>query len=104
MKQKEYVYICSAYRGNVKENVEQARKYSRYAVEAGYIPITPHIYFTQFLDDNNDAERQQAIEMNMQLLMHCKEIWVFGNEISTGMSYEIMKAQEYNIPIVRKRI
>ena len=36
------VYICSPYAGDVATNVENARRYSRFAVEAGYIPIAPH--------------------------------------------------------------
>ena len=47
-KQKEYdlnkfrplVYICSPFSGDVEKNVEAAKKYSRAAVEKGYIPIT----------------------------------------------------------------
>ena len=32
------VYICSPYRGNTNENIENARKYSRFAV---YITVFP---------------------------------------------------------------
>ena len=31
------VYICSPYAGDVEANVENARRYSRFAVDAGYI-------------------------------------------------------------------
>lgn len=47
------VYICSPYAGNVSENIENARKYSRFAVDKGYIPVAPHLLFPQFLNDNN---------------------------------------------------
>ena len=36
------VYICSPYRGNTNENIENARKYSRFAVVHHSIPIAPH--------------------------------------------------------------
>jgi hypothetical protein len=42
------VYICSPYSGNVNHNIKMAQKYSRFAVYKNFIPITPHIYFTQF--------------------------------------------------------
>ena len=45
------VYICSPYRGNTNENIENARKYSRFAVIHHSIPIAPHLLFPQFLDD-----------------------------------------------------
>ncbi len=39
------VYICSPYSGDVKANVKAARKYCRYAVDKGYMPIAPHLLF-----------------------------------------------------------
>ena len=45
------VYICSPYSGEVERNLEMARKFSRFAVDRHYLPITPHIYFTQFMND-----------------------------------------------------
>ena len=45
------VYICSPYAGDVQANTEAARRYSRFAVETGYIPIAPHLLFPQFLND-----------------------------------------------------
>ena len=44
------VYICSPYAGDIEVNVAAARRYSRFAVDAGYIPIAPHLLFPQFLD------------------------------------------------------
>jgi len=41
------VYICSPYAGNIEENVYNARRYSRFAVEKGYLPITPHLLYPQ---------------------------------------------------------
>ena len=43
------VYICSPYSGNVNRNIEMARKYSRFAVDKYYLPIAPHLLFTQFI-------------------------------------------------------
>lgn len=46
------IYICSALRGNVDENIRKARCFCEYvAREYQAIPIAPHIYFTQFLND-----------------------------------------------------
>ena len=39
------VYICSPYAGDVERNTAAARRYSRFAVDAGYIPIAPHLLF-----------------------------------------------------------
>ena len=87
------VYICSPYSGDTNRNIENARKYSRYAVDNGYLPITPHIYFTQFMDDNDPTERRTALHMNNILLSRCKELWVFGSVYSKGMKQEISQAK-----------
>lgn len=61
------VYICSPYsHGCINTNIEKARKYSRFAVDKHYLPITTHIYFTQFMDDtiyhrSTDNSRKRAI-------------------------------------------
>ena len=44
------VYICSPCRGDYENNIQRAKEYSRAAVEKGVIPVTPHIYLTQFMD------------------------------------------------------
>lgn len=94
------VYICSPYasQGTIEENVERARKYSRAAVQNKLVPITPHIFFTQFMDDSVDWERQWALEMGLELIEECNFLWVFG--IPTGgMIPEIKKAESLGIPI-----
>ena len=52
------VYICSPYAGDVETNVDAARRYSRFAVEQGYIPVAPHLLFPQFLNEESPKERQ----------------------------------------------
>ena len=47
------VYVCSPYRGDVEKNIELARKYSRFTFEEKNIPITPHLLYPQFLNDND---------------------------------------------------
>lgn len=42
------IYVCSPYKGNTKENVKNARLYSRFITFLGLLPITSHIYSTQF--------------------------------------------------------
>lgn len=87
------VYICSPLAGDLVKNQENARTYCRFAVEAGCVPIAPHIYFTQFMNDNDRKERDLALFMDIVLLSKCAELWVFGEEITSGMSIEIEKAK-----------
>lgn len=90
------VYICSPYAGDVTANVENARRYSRFAVDMGYIPIAPHLLFPQFLCDDNPKERQLGLFFGNALMSKCSEVWVFGEYISSGMEAEIRRAKWKN--------
>lgn len=84
------VYVCSPYLGDVDENLERAKRYSRYVLDKGFIPITPHLFLPQFMDDK--TERNLAIFIDLVLLSKCAEVWVFGEQISEGMEIEISYA------------
>ena len=87
------VYICSPYAGDVDGNVAAAQRYSRYAVDNGYIPIAPHLLFPQFLHDSDPKERQLGLFFGNALMSKCAEVWAFGDTISPGMAAEIKRAK-----------
>ena len=87
------VYICSPYAGDIEANVAAARRYSRFAVDEGYIPIAPHLLFPQFLNDAEPAERELGLFFGNALISKCSEVWVFGSRISSGMEAEINRAK-----------
>lgn len=91
---KKMIYICSPYSGDIETNTENARRYSRFAVDNGYMPIAPHLLFPQFMSEKE--EREEAMRMNIVLLGKCEQVWVFGDELTTGMDYEIAKAKMWN--------
>lgn len=87
------VYICSPYTGDIETNVANARRYCRFAVEEGYIPhLASHLLFPQFFDNTDVAERELGLFFGNALMSKCAEVWVFGNNISSGMSSEIKRA------------
>lgn len=93
------VYICSPYSGDTERNVDNAKRYSRFAVDRHYLPVTPHIYFTQFMNDAIPDERDISIFMNWVLMSKCVELWVFGDIISSGMKAEINRAKRKRMKI-----
>jgi len=93
------VFICSPLAGDVEHNLEQARRFCRFAVTKGAIPLAPHLLFPQFMDDSDKIERNLAIFMGLVLLSKCHELWCFGNKISSGMAIELEKAKRLGIPI-----
>lgn len=90
------VYVCSPLSGDVEKNIANARRYSRFAVERGYIPIAPHLLFPQFLNDKDPVERELGLHFGNALMSHCSEVWVFGETISAGMDAEIRRAKRKN--------
>ena len=95
------VYICSPYAGDVDGNVENARRYSRFACDRGCIPVTPHLLYPQFLDDGNAEDRRLGLFFGIVLLTKCEELWVFGKRLSPGMIREVAKAKGRGMPIRR---
>lgn len=94
--EKAMVYVCSPLSGDVEKNTANARRYSRFAVERGYIPIAPHLLFPQFLNDKDPVERELGLHFGNVLMSHCSEVWVFGEIISAGMDAEIKRAKKKN--------
>lgn len=65
----------------------------------GVLPLAPHLYFTQFLKDEDAQERATGIRFGMQWLEAADEVWVFGETISEGMAVEIKRAHELQKPV-----
>ena len=90
------VYIASAYSGDIERNVELTKAYSRYAADAGAIPLNPILNLHGVLDERTD--RAKAMEIDLSLLKRADELWVFG-EPTAGMRREIAEAKKTGIPV-----
>ena len=99
LKYRPLVYVASAYSGDVITNIEKAKQYCRFSLEQGQIPLAPHLMFPLFMNDDNLAERELAIFMDVILLGKCDELWVFGDSISERMAVEIEVAKKRRQPI-----
>jgi len=96
------IYVCSPYRGDKEKNLKKACAYCKSIAFWGNLPVAPHLYFPQFLDDDNHDERMNGIKMGLELLKDCDAMHVYGNDITEGMEMEIRKAIELEIPIMFK--
>lgn len=87
------VYICSPYRADtpegVQENLDNVKRYFRFALDMGYAPLATHFAVCSILDDNKPEERNAGISLDTRYLSMCEELWVFGSRISEGMRHEI---------------
>lgn len=91
------VYICSPFAGDTRNNIEKARRYCAFAVERGYIPYASHLFFPQFLKDDDPEQRGLGLFMGLVYLDGCRECWVFGDMVSDGMAAEIERAKKRGI-------
>lgn len=91
------VYICSPYAGDVESNTAVARRYCRFAVDKGALPLAVHLLFPQFMSE--DTERDLTLHMGEIILSKCKELWCFGSRISEGMKRELETAGRRGIAI-----
>lgn len=100
------VFISSRFRADTIEgrdkNVAQAVHLAREAMNMGYLPILPHLYFPSLLDDFDVEARGQGIVAGLVLLEDCDELVVYDDDgISDGMAIEIAywKAKKQRDPI-----
>lgn len=96
----EKVFICSPMKGDVEQNLKLAKFAARVLINSGYIPIAPHLYIPQFLDDNDQYERIKGIKMGVELMKECDRMWIIGTTITNGMEYEINEAKKAKVPAI----
>lgn len=96
----EKVFVCSPMKGDVEKNLKLAKFAARVLINSGYIPVVPHLYFPQFLDDNDQYERIKGIKMGVELMKECDRMWIIGTTITNGMEYEINEAKKAKVPAI----
>ena len=92
------VYICSPLGGDVADNLEQAKSYTKYALMCGTAPVVPHFY-ALCLDDNAPKDREIGLAAGLSLLWFCDELWLFGDTVTDGMKNELQFCKNLNIRV-----
>ena len=106
---KELIYICSPLRPQSQdpheadlvlfENLFRARSARELVKDLGAIPVCPHLYFPQFLDDELPEERELGMQLALAALRRCHAVYVFSEHITPGMVREIAEAAKRDIPV-----
>ena len=76
---------------------ERVRGLSRQLVALGVMPVAPHLYLPQLLDEV--TEREQALRFCLELVDTCDEVRVFGGRVTAGMKREVEYAKRRGIPV-----
>ena len=99
----ERIYIISRFRANTEKeqkfNCDVARYVCRQIAAAGGIPVAPHLFYTQFLDDSFEDDRERGIEMGLNDLRRSKEylLVLVDGKLSSGMKRELAEAARLNM-------
>jgi hypothetical protein len=96
------VYICHPYSADPEGNVRAVRAICRAVVEEGHLPIAPHLYLPAFVDEA--TERALALALCLELVTMCDEVWVYGDEPTSGMRQEILHAARLGILCREKKV
>jgi hypothetical protein len=94
MTHRKKVYVVSPYAGDVQGNTEAAKRYCRYVIGKGCMPIASHLLYPRILEDDDPAERELGLMFGLALLAVSDEVWVFSaHGVSDGMKQEIHEAK-----------
>lgn len=110
MKDQKHVYICSPLRpvstdpilraNELIDNLKLAKDACTFAALRGCDPVAPHLFYPQFLNDDDEVERALGMELGLKALRSCDELWIISPRISSGMSAEIKEAKKCGIPVL----
>ena len=94
---KPFAYITAVWKGGEFTVSDQASVYCRKVYEAGFTPICPILYLSNFLRDSVPAEHKDGIDMARELLRRSHVLIVCGEEVDEGVKNDIAVAQRLGI-------
>jgi hypothetical protein len=107
---KPHVYICSPLRpvstdpilraNELIDNLKLAKEACTFAALRGCESVAPHLFYPQFLNDEDEVERALGMELGIRALRAFDELWIMSCRISSGMSAEIKEAQKCGIKVL----
>ncbi|MDP1916609.1 MAG: 3'-5' exonuclease [Myxococcales bacterium] len=91
------VYVCHPFSDGPAANIGRVHRISRALIAEGVLPIAPHLYLPQLVDEA--TQRERALNLCVELLGTCDEVRVFGGRITSGMERELQYAARHGIPV-----
>ena len=90
------IYVCHPFANDPAGNIERVRAISQFLIDDGALPIAPHLYLPQLVDEASG--REQALALCLELLGTCDEVRVFGDLVTEGMERELREAKRLGLP------
>lgn len=98
------IYIMSQYRAATEKEQEfnrnVARHFAKQIAYEGNVPVAPHLFYTQFLDDGIPDERERGLNFGLFDLRNSQEylLIIIDGVISDGMKAELAEASRIGLP------
>ena len=90
-------YVTAAWSKNKVEAEDEARKYCRELVRAGYLPLCPILAFSGIISEEDpDAEKKRR-EMSEDLLKRARFLVVCGKKVNDDVKEEISIAKHSKV-------
>jgi len=89
------VYVISRYKAKTRRerrfNQQVAAYFCKHIAAEGNRPVAPHLFYTDFLNDDDPEERSAGLAFGIADLDECDEFLcvVVDNKISEGMAGEL---------------
>ena len=68
-----WIYVASPFKGDMQTNIQNAKMYALYVANQAFVPMVPHLFLTQFLNDDIQSERELGLALGLQILKRCHE-------------------------------
>lgn len=91
-----FVYLCHPFSDDPAGNAADVHEIARGIAAERLIPVAPHLWLPNLLDEAKD--RRRAMRICLELVDLCDEVRVYG-EPTAGMREEIEYARRCGIPI-----
>lgn len=90
-------YVTAAWSKNKVEAEDEARKYCRELVRAGYLPLCPILAFSGIISEEDpDAEKKRR-EMSEDLLKRARFLVVCGKKVNDDVKEDISIAKHSKV-------
>jgi hypothetical protein len=94
------VFLISPLRGEYEQNLAFAKRCAIECLVRNENPFAPHLYFTQFLDDNDPKDRQLGMTAGREWMIACAAAVCYVDRgVSSGMRGDLHYALQLALPI-----
>ena len=90
-------YVTAAWSSNPVEAADQARKYCRELVKAGYLPLCPVLAFDGVIPVNDPDGEKKRREMSEDLLRRARFLVACGQAVNDDVKADISMAKHYKV-------